>query len=77
MRTTVQIPDSLLEDLMAITEADSRTAAIQTAVEHFVRRTRLERLRSLCGKLEIVDTGLSDQADVEEQLDRSSLLAIH
>ncbi|MEX2535118.1 MAG: type II toxin-antitoxin system VapB family antitoxin [Trueperaceae bacterium] len=72
MRTTIQIPDGLFDDLMAITKADSRTAAIQTAVEHFVRRSRLERLRALRGKLDMVGTELTDQADVEEQLERSS-----
>jgi hypothetical protein len=72
VRMTVQIPDRLFNDLMSITRADSRTAAIQTAVEHFVRRSKLERLRALRGKLYILDTDASDQADIEEQLERSA-----
>jgi hypothetical protein len=68
----VQIPDRLFDDLMVFTKAETRTAAIRTAVEHFVRRSKLERLRALCGKLDMLDTAASDQADVEEQSERSA-----
>jgi hypothetical protein len=70
MRTTVQIPDPLFDELMAITNAESRTAAVLTAIEQFVRRSRLDRLRKLRGKLDIVGIELSDQADFEEQRER-------
>jgi hypothetical protein len=71
MRTTVQIPDPLFDELMSITKADSRTAAVQTAVEHFVRRRKLDQLRALRGKLDIGGTELSDQVDIEKQVERS------
>jgi hypothetical protein len=69
---TVQIPDRLFDDLMLFTKADTRTAAIRTAIEHFVRRSKLERLRALRGKLDIHGTDASDQADVEDQSERSA-----
>lgn len=67
MRTTITIPDPLFEELMTFTNTASRTEAIQVAVEAYVRRAKLERLRALRGKLEIVGTEAMDQADVQEQ----------
>ena len=70
MRTTVTIPDPLFDELLRFTEADSRTAAIQVAVETYVRRAKLERLRALRGKLDIKGTEASDEADLREQRER-------
>lgn len=67
MRTTITIPDQLFEELMRFTEAGSRTEAMQVAVETYVRRAKLEQLRALRGKLEILGTEASDEADVREQ----------
>lgn len=72
MRTTIRIPDDLFDDLMAITKSDSRTAAIQTAIEQYVRHSKLQRLHALRGKVDVLGTELNDQADIEEQLDHSS-----
>lgn len=70
MRTTVTIPDPLFDELLRFTEADSRTEAIQMAVETYVRRAKLERLRALRGKLDIQGTEAADEADVREQRER-------
>ena len=70
MRTTVTIPDPLFDELLRFTEADSRTEAIQVAVATYVRRAKLERLRSLRGKLDITGTEASDEADLHEQRER-------
>ena len=70
MRTTVTIPDPLFDELLRFTEADSRTQAIQVAVETYVRRAKLERLRALRGKLDIKGTEASDEADLREQRER-------
>lgn len=67
MRTTITIPDSLFNELMSFTEADSRTEAVQVAVETYVRRAKLERLRALRGKLDITGTEAMDQADLQAQ----------
>lgn len=67
MRTTTTIPDSLFNELMSFTEAESRTEAVQVAVETYVRRAKLERLRALRGKLDISGTEAMDRADIREQ----------
>lgn len=67
MRTTITIPDTLFNELMTITEAASRTEAVQVAVETYVRRAKLEQLRALRGKLDITGTQKTDEADVREQ----------
>lgn len=71
MRTTVTIPDPLFDELLRFTEADSRTEAIQVAVETYVRRAKLERLRALRGKLDIMGTEAADEADLREQREQS------
>ena len=70
MRTTITIPDSLFSELMSFTEAESRTEAVQVAVETYVRRTKLERLRALRGKLDIAGTEAMDRADIQEQCEQ-------
>ena len=67
MRTTITIPDLLFNELMSFTEAESRTEAVQVAVETYVRRAKLERLRALRGKLDLSGTEAMDQADIQEQ----------
>lgn len=51
MRTTVTIPDDMLDDLMRFTDAQTRTEAVNHAVAEWVRRKKIERLRGLRGKL--------------------------
>lgn len=70
MRTTVTIPDPLFNELMDVTEAGSRTEAVRVAVEAYVRRAKLERLRALRGKLDIIGTEALDEADLREQHDQ-------
>ena len=70
MRTTITIPDELFTQLMQHTKSESRTEAIQVAVEAYVKRARLEQLRALRGKLDITGTEASDEADTNAQLER-------
>jgi Arc/MetJ family transcription regulator len=44
MKTTIDIPDSELEDVMRYTGAKTKRAAILTAVSEFNRRRRMSRL---------------------------------
>lgn len=70
MRTTITIPDELFVQLMQFTNSESRTEAVQVAVESYVRRAKLEQLRALRGKLDITGTEASDEADIEAQRER-------
>jgi len=49
MKTTVDIPDDSLRELMAFTKADTKQAAVVQAVDDFNRRQRMSRLTKYAG----------------------------
>lgn len=46
MKTTIDIPDGLLEETMRFTGAKTKREAVVTAVERFNRLKRLEKLNA-------------------------------
>lgn len=52
MRTTINIADELLKDVMKQTKAKTKTEAITNALEEFIRRKRMSEIKSLFGKIE-------------------------
>ncbi|CAN5204149.1 hypothetical protein BH18ACT10_BH18ACT10_06440 [soil metagenome] len=73
MRTTVTIPDEVLEDLMSLTEASTRTEAVNRAVSEWIRLRKIQEIRSLRGGLRF-NRGIEEvrQADIEEMEDLES-----
>jgi Arc/MetJ family transcription regulator len=55
MRTTVDLPEELMSDLMALSKTRKKKDAVRVALEEFVRRKKLEKLLALPGKIEISD----------------------
>jgi hypothetical protein len=55
MRTTLNLDEDLIKDLMAVTEARTKVEAIHLAVSEFVRRRKLEGLKALSGKVHIAE----------------------
>ncbi len=55
MRTTMNLEDRLVKELMEVTRARSRTEAIHQAIAELVRRKKLEELKALSGKVRIAD----------------------
>jgi len=51
MRTTLNLDDALIEELIKVTEAKTKTDAIHQAIAELIRRRKLERLKSLSGKI--------------------------
>ena len=51
MRTTLNLDETLLKDLMAVTKAKTKTEAIHHALSEYVRREKLRRLKALSGKI--------------------------
>ena len=49
MKTTIDIPERVLEDAIRFTNAKTKREAIVTAVEDFNRRMRLARLARFAG----------------------------
>ncbi len=53
MRTTINVRDDVLVDILKLVEAKTKTEAINRALTDYVRLRRLEKLRSLRGRLAI------------------------
>jgi Arc/MetJ family transcription regulator len=66
MRTTITVDDDLLRELLALTETDNRTAAINAAIEGHVRRLKLEGLRALAGQVDIASNEEIESIDLAE-----------
>ena len=49
MKTTVDIPDSVLADAMAYAKAETKKDAIVDALEFYVRHKKIETITSLFG----------------------------
>jgi len=64
MRTTINIDANLVSELVRVTGEKDRGKAVNTALAEFLRRRRLEELRSLRGNIEI-----EDNLDELEQLE--------
>ena len=65
MRTTVDLPEELMSDLMALSKTRKKKDAVRVALEEFVRRKKMEKLLALPGKIEI--------SDVTAELERMEL----
>jgi hypothetical protein len=55
MRTTLDLDDRLMEALMAHHSGESKTKAVEAAIEDHVRRKAVEGLLEMRGKLDIED----------------------
>lgn len=53
MRTTLDIPESLLSEAMKVTKARTKTEVIKFALENIIRKNKLRQLKSYRGKLEL------------------------
>ena len=53
MRTTLDLPESLLKQAMKVSHQRTKTAVIITALEDLVRKSRLQQLKSFRGKVEL------------------------
>jgi len=52
MRTTLDLPDRLVQEAMKASHQKTKTAVIITALQDFVRKTRLRELRGFKGRVE-------------------------
>ncbi|MDP8235763.1 MAG: type II toxin-antitoxin system VapB family antitoxin [Candidatus Erginobacter occultus] len=52
MRTTLEIPDRLISEAMKASNQRTKTGVIIAALEEFVRRSRLQRLKRYRGRLD-------------------------
>jgi hypothetical protein len=52
MRSTVTIEEDVLDELLAETQAKSKTSAVKEAIGEYLKRRRMEKIKSMNGKLE-------------------------
>jgi Arc/MetJ family transcription regulator len=51
MRTTLDLPEDLLEEAMHLTDTGTKTAVIVLALEELIRRARITDLKKYRGKI--------------------------
>ena len=70
MRTTLDIPEELMNDLLETLKLKKKAEAVKIALEDFVRRKRIEELISLSGKIKIEDlTRELEESEIAEGKD--------
>jgi hypothetical protein len=53
MRTTLDLPNALVEEAMKLSHQRTKTAVLITALEDFVRKSRIQGLRKFRGKIKL------------------------
>lgn len=53
MRTTLDLPASLISEAMKVSHQRTKTAVIVTALEEYVRKNRIQELRHYRGKVDL------------------------
>ena len=55
MRTTLDIPERLINDLLKVLKLSKKNEAVRIAIDDFVRRKKRENLLNLKGGIDIED----------------------
>ncbi len=68
MRATLNIPDGLITEVQKLSGEKSKTKAIVSAMQEFVREKKLRNILALRGKIKIDDvTKELDELEIKEQ----------
>ena len=73
MRATLNIPDELIREVQSISGEKSKTRAIITVMESYVRQKKMEELLALKGKIRIDydwEKAEADELKVAEERER-------
>lgn len=67
MRTTVTLDEELVRELVKISDARSKTAAVALAVKEQIRRAKLKKLMELLGTVDVDEGAIkkSNKVDLE------------
>ncbi len=55
-RSTITLPSELLDELMCVLEARTKTEAVLIAIKEEIRFKKLERIKGMAGSMEFVAT---------------------
>ena len=53
MRTTLDIPNKLVQEAMRITQMKTKTRVIVKALEELIRKSKIEELKNFKGKIDL------------------------
>jgi len=62
MRTTLDLPENLLDEAMKVTHTDTKTAVIVKALEELVRKSKISGIKKYRGKIDL-DIDLNELRD--------------
>lgn len=75
MRTTLNLDEALIRDLMQVAEGKTKTEAIHEAIREYVRQRKIDRLRALRGKVLLSeDWQEREEEELRLQAERERLL---
>ena len=67
MRTTLDIDAKLLDGVVAATGEKSKSKAVSKVLEEFVRGIKIDELRAMAGKIDILDNWRElEESELEE-----------
>ena len=76
MRATLNIPDELIDEVQRLSGQKTKTQAIVTVMEDYVRRKKMENLLALRGKINIeYDWEQEEDAELKAAEERESYAA--
>ena len=76
MRATLNIPDELIDEVQRLSGQKTKTQAIVTVMEDYVRRKKMEDLLALRGKISIeYDWEREEEAELKAAEERESYAA--
>jgi len=55
MRTTLEIDEKLLADVVALTGEKKKGKAVSKALQEYIRKRKIEELRAMLGTIDLVD----------------------
>jgi len=53
MRTTLDLPESLLQEAMALTHTVTKTEVIKLALSNLIQKEKIQELKSYFGKIDL------------------------
>lgn len=76
MRATLNIPDDLMSEVQKLSGEKSKTKAIVTAMQEFIRQKKIKKLLALRGKIQIdYDWEKEEELELQAQKEREKLFA--
>jgi len=53
MRTTLDLPEALIDEAMALTHIQTKTDLIKTALQNLIQREKIKDLKQFFGKIDL------------------------